>query len=243
MKIALSLLFLAAGIRAIEHEKKITRPNGFLSVLGAAFDANNYNASLVKYVTPMPIKTMVEMLRLHSEPIFKSFTSNYESHVRGSRVMIGSSYEKRAQADYNVVLQDYLPMNEADAAAARYLFSVTNCSIKRNESTMPKNVTGCQYYGAKILSDIVRRLTPIHSLLTMGSLQLSPMSIPLAGTGTTPKVPNTPPELIQQITKIVAVLGGTDIASYLNIVDPGVSTIWGDICNRVRNGGYILKAT
>lgn len=226
----LSLVLLAAFqielASALTHETKIKRPDTFPPLPGQSrFDISTYEPSLVQIVTPAPLSTMVEVLRVHSDPLMKSFVASHTSALQGTRVMMGASYEKRAQADYNMLIQDYMPMNESDAAAAKYLLSVSSCTIRRTDK-MPAGMTACQYNGAKIMADIVKRLSPIHSLMTTGSVQTVSKAVK-----TVPIV--NPPELTTQIAKIVGLLGGDSNAALLQKTDPSLWPIWNDIRSRI----------
>lgn len=230
MNIILTIVLLTASLQvdAIIHESKIKRPDTFPTLPGQSrFDISTYQPSLVQIVSPAPVSTLAEVLRVHSEPLMKSFVSSHTSALKGTRVMLpgASSYEKRAQTDYNILIQDYMPMNEADAAAAKYLLSVPSCVIRRTDK-MPADMTACQYNGVKVLADIIRRLSPVHSLMTTGTVEVVPNAVKAV-----PIV--NPPELAAQIAKIVGLLGGEDVAALLQKTDPGLSPIWNDIRSRV----------
>lgn len=226
-----AFLGFIATVTAITHEKVISRPTFEQVNKSGSFDFTTYDGSLVKYVTPAPVKTLVEMLKLHSEPYLKSFSSAFKSAASGKKTWVSTSFDKQAQTNYNVMLQDYLPMNEADAAAARYLLSVTNCAIRKPEK-LKTDLTMCQYYGARILGDIVKRFTPLHLLLTTGSIE---PGIPSA----TPVPLTTPPELLSQITKIVNMFSAPEIDNYLKSADPGAIQMWTTVKNQIMNsGGY-----
>ena len=235
MKVLLfvACLIINSSVMGITHEKKIVRPVGFQTVSGSSFDLNNYDASLVKYVTPVPLKTLVETLRIHSEPVFKNFSDAFKKAVSGAIIYtIGTPYEKVAQNELNILLHDYLPMNEADAAAAKYLLSLSACAIRKTEkmSKASGELTACQYYGAKILAEIIKRLSPMHNMLTTG----------LIDPGLAPSVKKqvrltTPPELISQILKITSLFEGEEIVGFLEKTDPTVVSMWNEICQRAKS--------
>ena len=110
-------------------------------------------------------------------------------------------------------------MNEADAAAARYLFSVKTCALRADPKAPQNSLTPCQYSGAKILSDIIKRTRAIHSLMTLGSVE------------TITDIKNSvemqhPKELIDQMRRIVNLLGSDEIVGHLQLTDPSLVTIW-----------------
>lgn len=215
-----SLLLADTKVVAISHDKKITRPDTFGTIPGQSpVDLKTYDTSLVRVVTPAPLSTMVEVLRLHSDKEFKDFASDHKNALNGKGVTFGDPYEKRARDHYKVLIQDYLPMNEADAAAARYLFSVKNCALRVDPKAPQTSLTPCQYSGAKILSDVIKRMRAVHSLMTTGSVE-TVLEIKASVEVQQPK------ELIDQMRRIVNLLGSDEIAGYLQLTDPSIVTIW-----------------
>lgn len=218
---------ITIGIMAIlmafsTQASQINRPSKFPTIPGQPHvDMLAYESSLVRMVSPVPVSTFVEVLKIHSDPILNDFKSAHKEALIGRSVMLGDSYDVRAQKAYNLLLQDYFPMNEADSAAARYLFSIQECSLKRSEK-MPTDLTACQYHGAMILADIVKRLVPIHSLITTGSVE------PVTNAKKIVTMTN-PPELKLQIDRIVALLGSDEIAAHLLKVEPSLSVVWNSI--------------
>lgn len=209
-------------VLAMSHDKKISRPETFGTIPGQSIvDMTTYDTSLVRVVTPVPWSTMVEVLRLHSDKEFKDFASDHKSALIGKGVTFGDPYAKRSRDHYKVLIQDYMPMNEADTAAARYLFSVKTCAL-RPDPKAPKNslsLTPCQYSGARILSDIIKRMRVVHALMTMGSVEAIndiKDSVEM----------QQPKELIDQMRRIVNLLGSDEIAEHLRLTDPSVVTIW-----------------
>ena len=211
---------LVNNVLAITHDKMITRPETFGIIPGQPqVDMKTYDTSLVRVVTPLPLSTMVEVLRLHSDKEFNEFVNDHKNALRGKGVTFGDPYEKRARDHYKVLIQDYMPMNEADAAAARYLFSVKTCALRPDPKAPQNSLTPCQYSGAKILSEIIKRTRAIHSLMTLGSVE------------TITDIKNSvemqhPKELIDQMRRIVNLLGSDDIVGHLQLTDPSLVTIW-----------------
>lgn len=217
------LCLIVSQASAIVHEKPINRPAMFELTKSSTFGGFNiaeYDASLIKYVIPAALKTFVETLRVHSESYVKSFTDTFNKAAQGKSTMISASFDKQTQSNFNVMIQDYLPMNEADAAAARYLFSVTTCAIRKPENTKT-GLTMCQYYGARILGDIVKRLTPLHLYLTSGSLTGTP--------GLQPVKLDIPPEFFNQIIKIINLFSEPEIERYLEEADGASLQMWRSI--------------
>lgn len=223
-KVALVGLF-AQNVLAISHDKKIKRPDTFGTIPGqSSVDMNKYDASLVRVVTPLPLSTLVQVLRQHSDKEFKDFSSDHTKALMGKGVTFGDPYEKRAKDHYKVLIQDYMPMNEADAAAARYLFSVKACALRADPKAPSTSLTPCQYSGAKILSDIVKRLRHVHSLMTIGSVE------PVPDAKVNVEI-QQPKELTDQIRRIVNLLGTDEISGYLQAADPPVAIVWKNIRN------------
>lgn len=218
---------VSSCVFALKPDKVISRPDTFPTLPGQSrFNIAAYDTSILSLVSPAPVSTVVEVLRLHSDPLLETFKSSHSNAMLGKRVMFGDSYEKRAQKEYDLMLQDYMPMNEADAAAARYLLNQTECSIRTTDK-MPQGMTACQYHGTKILADIVRRLVPIHSLITEGSVDRIAKA--------TKVVPITnPPELDAQIKRIANLLGDDAIAERLMKIEPTLSFTWNDIRRRSK---------
>ena len=210
------------NVLAITHDKKITRPETFGTIPGQrSVDMKTYDASLVRVVTPVPLSTMVEVMRIHAHKEFNEFSTAHAKALMGKRPMMGMGdpFDKRAKDHYKIMIQDYMPMNEADAAAARYLFSVKNCALRADPKAPSTGLTPCQYSGAKILSDIVKRLQPIHALITLGSITVIPdakVSVEI----------QQPKELIDQIRRIVSLLGTEEIAGYLRAADNSAALPW-----------------
>jgi hypothetical protein len=223
-KVTLIGLF-AQNVLAITHDKKISRPETFGTIPGQSpVDMKTYDTSLVRVVTPAPLSTLVEVLRLHSDKEFKEFSADHTNALKCKGVTFGDPYEKRAKNHYKVLIQDYMPMNEADAAAARYLFSVKACALRVDPKATPTSLTPCQYSGAKILSDIVKRLRHVHSLMMIGSVEPVPdakVSVEI----------QQPKELTDQIKRIVNLLGTDEISGYLQAADPPVAIVWKNIRN------------
>lgn len=192
-------------------------------------DLTTYDPSLVKIVDPIPISTMVEVLKLSSDSTLGNLKAALSSVRAGVKVYLGRPYEVRAQDYYNRLLQDWMPMNEAESAAAKYLLSLTSCAIRNTKET-GDSVTACQYHGTKILSDIINRLAVIHNLLTSGTIDT-------VASGDIPKTLLVnfvhPPELGTQMTNIVKLFAGEETTRILGIVSPNLVEKWGTICEKV----------
>jgi hypothetical protein len=212
---------------ALKPDKVIVRPDTFPTLPGQSrFNLATYDTSILSLVSPAPLSTLVEVLRLHSDPLLETFKKSHTSAMQGKRAMFGDPYEKRAQKEYDLMLQDYMPMNEADAAAARYLLNQSDCAIRVSDK-MPTGMTACQYHGTKILADIVRRLVPIHSLLTEGFVDRIPDIKKVVHI-------TNPPELDAQIKRIANLLGDEATAENLMKIEPTLSFTWNDIRRRSK---------
>ncbi len=126
-----------------------------------------------------------------------------------------------AQRELNVLLQDYMPMNEADLAAAMFMFSIRDCRLRAGKE-VPQGLNACQYHGARFLQDIVHRTGPIHNALTFG------MVVPDVSSKKkiTPIVMDVPPQWNEQIAKIVANLGTEAVSRGLELVDAAAGVVW-----------------
>lgn len=225
------LVLFSFTASALKQSKPIQRVEVFPTMKGQSrVDLNTYNPSLVKVVDPIPVSTLVEVLKLSSDETLKKFKSAHASAAKGSKTLISRSFADQAQDYYNRLLQDWMPMNEAEAAAAKYLLSLTACAI-RSTKEMNESITACQHHGGKILADIINRLIPIHYLLTIGTVD------PTAEI----KVPvnlDHPPELKTQIANIVKLFAGDENVRILEMVAPSLVGIWRNICINVQTNIY-----
>lgn len=228
--LVISLICVAEGLKQL---KPIARVAVFPTMKGQTrVDLATYDPSLVKIVDPIPIATMVEVLKLSSDETLRKFKSAHSSALKGSKTLISMSFAEQAQDYYNRLLQDWMPMNEAESAAAKYLLSVSSCAI-RNTKEMGEGVTACQYHGTKILSDIINRLVPLNNLLTLGTVE------PISDMSKTINVNlDQPPELKAQMATIVKLFAGEETTRVLGIVSPNLVKIWENICKNVQNNIY-----
>ena len=227
---AFTIFSMTSGLK---QSKAINRVTVFPTMNGQTrVDLSTYNPSLVKVVDPIPVSTLVEVLKLNSDETLKKFKSAHSSAAKGAKTLISRSFAEQAQDYYNRLLQDWMPMNEAESAAAKYLLSLPACAI-RSTKEMGESVTACQYHGAKILADIINRLVPIHYLLTMGTVE------PTTTTTTTVNVNlDHPPELKTQIANIVKLFASEETTRVLGIVSPSLVRIWENICKNVQTNTY-----
>lgn len=229
--VILNLLFFTFAIEALKQSEEIKRVTSFPSMKGQSqVDLTTYDPSLVKVVDPLPISTLVEVLKISSDETFKKFKKAHTKAVKGSKVLLGKSYPDQAQDYYNRLLQDWMPMNEAESAAAKYLLSLDSCSIQITKE-IHLNLTACQHHGGKILSDIINRLLPIHYLMTMGTLE--PNESALVNVNLI-----HPPELKTQMTNIVKLFGDDETLMVLESVSPSLVKAWESICKNVKNNTY-----
>lgn len=224
-------LFSCAAEGLVQFEP-ISRAAVFPTMSGQKrVDLTTYDPSLVRIVDPIPISTLVEVLKLSSDSTLGNLKAALSSVRAGVKVYAGRPYEVRAQDYYNRLLQDWMPMNEAESAAAKYLLSLTSCAI-RNTKEMGGSVTACQYHGTKILSDIINRLAVIHNLLTSGTIDT------VAGGISKPELFIHPTELGIQMANIVKLFADGETTRILGIVSPNLGEKWRTICANVSNKSY-----
>ncbi len=211
--VTLSVLLFVYGTMAIKQSSNIVRQETFKGDK----DALKQDTALVRVVDPMSVATLVQTLFEHSISLRQSFYSNHEKAEKGSYRMGFSSYKVLAQSDLNVLMQDYMPMNEADLAAAMFMFAIKDCKLKPGKE-IPQGFTACEYHGARFLQDIVHRTGPIHNALTFGQIVPQP--------GKKSITMEVPPQWNEQVSRIVANLGTSSASRSLEAIDPFASTVW-----------------
>ena len=224
--LSLILFSVAEGIKPVMRVAEFPTMKGQSRV-----DMATYDPSLIKRVDPIPISTLVEVLKLSSEETLKQFKSTHNKAVQGAKTLIGKSYVEQAQEHYFRLLLDWLPMNEAESAAAKYLLSLPTCAI-RSTKEMDPSMTACQHHGTKILSEIIRRLAVLDNLLTLGTVGDEPSSpkpaVPLAH----------PTALYKQMKNIVKLFAGEETTRLIAIISPSLAKNWLMICRNVQNKAY-----
>lgn len=226
IKLAALLLAIISGIEAIKQDYSIQRVSVFS---GAPYNYNplKEDTSIVKTVEPLKMSTLVQTLFEHSIKPRDDLKSYYDSARMGKMHFGLHSNSYLAQREMNVLIQDYLPMNEADMASAMFMFSFdgNTCRLAPVKDA-PIGVNPCHYHGARFLSDIVRRVSPIHTIMTYGNLFDGRVDLSKA-TKTVPM--KTPPEWNAQIARMVANLGSGAVQTALSAVDSNSGKLWEDI--------------
>lgn len=211
---------------AIKQDYPIDRPSTFKG----GQDALKVNTALVRVVDPLPMETLVQTLFEHSITPKKNFYNYHQKAVEGRYHMGLHSNKYLAERELKVLLQDYMPMNEADMAAAMFMFAIRDCKLKAGKE-VPQDMNACQYHGARFLQDIVHRTGPIHNVLLYG------MILPETDSKRKlkPVVMNVPPQWNEQIAKIVTNLG-TEVASKcLEAIDPAAGVVWQNMRQSLAN--------
>lgn len=230
------LMALISGTDAIKQDSSIQRTSLFS---GAPYNYSplKEDTSIVKTVEPLKMSTFVQTLFEHSIKPRDNLKSYYDAARMGKMHFGIHSNAYLAQREMNVLIQDYLPMNEADMASAMFMFSFDGNSCKLAPvKEAPIGVNACHYHGARFLSDVVRRVSPIHTIMTYGSL----FDGRVDNSKNTKTVPmKTPPEWNSQIARMVANLGSGAVQSALDAVDANSGKLWDDIKRHVSKQGQM----
>lgn len=214
--IAYLLLSALPSLEAIKQDSKIDRPDLFKGMKEAA----DQETAIIRIVDPLSVSTLVQTLFEHSTSHKQSFYNYHQKAVEGRSHIGLHSNKYLAQRELNVLLQDYMPMNEADLAAAMFMFSIKECRLKAGKE-VPQGLNACQYHGARFMQDIVYRTGPIHNALTFGMVLPQQMKTPMKQI-----TMEVPPQWNEQVAKIIANLGTEAATKSLEAVDPAAGVVW-----------------